>query len=552
MAAAVGVLVALLLWVWITREMSAAYLRVATVALSLIVAYADLMGAAMWTPRAWPIYVVVLDILLVIDARRLLTTWLVAFVLVWNFVVEVEYSYRAMGLFDLADTRTYDARRAMCDCEKPPCAEHMGPQDYAARLCPVYIVFLADFFLTRGFADQVRAGKRRMTAAVEAAENIARSLAGFDLDTAAACLMQAQGELPEDLYLSLEQLLHNLGTYKPYLPQSMVMGPGDGDAAGSDEDNDDAMQCEASVLSSLASSRESDAESLSTSRKGSARRFSKVIVAVAAQPLKRRDIAVVGLTLHAPDVMAIEPAPDAYEPFTQMHADFLAAVLDAASAHRGIVDTFTGAFVEATFNASRPTMAPAGNALRMLQSLRGAKHAACSGAAVLAPAVVGVLGTDALRRPTLLGEAPALARGLVRYARAAGVDFVCDRRQYMETRLQQAMRVVMDHVWLGGTGEGEARQVVVYEMLQAGGEDGKSGPQEWMYELASSDAEAWSAYNAAGLRKLLGEAPRRGDEEALLATGRAGPMRRWEFGARVTMETASEALDVASDESDGL
>eukprot|EP01063_Lacrimia_lanifica_P007411 TRINITY_DN1471_c1_g1_i1.p1 TRINITY_DN1471_c1_g1~~TRINITY_DN1471_c1_g1_i1.p1 ORF type:complete len:807 (+),score=159.68 TRINITY_DN1471_c1_g1_i1:55-2475(+) len=210
----------ILAWAWWRREVGEAYLRFVTVGFSLSLCYYDLLGASVGT-RQWLLFVILLDVLLVIEAPRYLTKAVVVFVVAWLLLVEVEFSTRAMGLFDLPDSYSYDRRRAICDCEKPPCAQHHGLGAYLGNLAGLYAVFLVDFFLTRGYADKVLAEKKKMAAAVAAAEDIAGSLAGFDLDAAGRRLERSAADLPPELYGHMEGLLENLGSYRPYLPDEL-------------------------------------------------------------------------------------------------------------------------------------------------------------------------------------------------------------------------------------------------------------------------------------------------------------------------------------------
>eukprot|EP01063_Lacrimia_lanifica_P007414 TRINITY_DN1471_c1_g1_i4.p1 TRINITY_DN1471_c1_g1~~TRINITY_DN1471_c1_g1_i4.p1 ORF type:complete len:767 (+),score=141.88 TRINITY_DN1471_c1_g1_i4:55-2355(+) len=219
----------ILAWAWWRREVGEAYLRFVTVGFSLSLCYYDLLGASVGT-RQWLLFVILLDVLLVIEAPRYLTKAVVVFVVAWLLLVEVEYSTRAIGLFDLPDSHSYDTRRRAWDCEKPPCATHHSPTQYLNRLVPFYVMFILDFLLTRGFADKVLAEKKKMAAAVVAAEDIARSLAVFDLGMAGRCLHDSKADLPPELSRHLESLLANLASYRPYLPDELFHAPDAHDA----------------------------------------------------------------------------------------------------------------------------------------------------------------------------------------------------------------------------------------------------------------------------------------------------------------------------------
>eukprot|EP01063_Lacrimia_lanifica_P000326 TRINITY_DN10155_c0_g2_i1.p1 TRINITY_DN10155_c0_g2~~TRINITY_DN10155_c0_g2_i1.p1 ORF type:complete len:767 (+),score=177.99 TRINITY_DN10155_c0_g2_i1:43-2343(+) len=211
------------LWVWARREATEAFLRVATAVACLTCAYADLMGAPVHN-RTWPAYVIVVDLMLVIEAPRYVTKAIVGFALGWLILVQAEYATRAVGLFDLGEVRAwkpYDERRGMCDCVHPPCRAGGASADPVLTLVPMYFVVILDFLLTRGFAEQVLKEKALMEASVDAAEYLAGRLADFDLDAAAAYLDAHAEALPTELAASFRALLDNLSSYEPYLPAAL-------------------------------------------------------------------------------------------------------------------------------------------------------------------------------------------------------------------------------------------------------------------------------------------------------------------------------------------
>eukprot|EP01063_Lacrimia_lanifica_P010971 TRINITY_DN1774_c0_g1_i3.p1 TRINITY_DN1774_c0_g1~~TRINITY_DN1774_c0_g1_i3.p1 ORF type:complete len:799 (+),score=180.69 TRINITY_DN1774_c0_g1_i3:77-2398(+) len=223
----------MLAWTWVHREITETFLRVSVVLMCACLVYYDALAASLWT-RLWPLFVLVIDVLLVMESPRYLTLCVVSAACIWLCVVEFEYGTRTLHLFDLPDSFGYDYRRAKCDCEHPPCAH--GKYWYIIiNTAPTYLVFILDYFLTRGFADEVLNEKAKMAAAVQAAEDIARSLARFDLE-AAARYLENHPELPDELAESLETLLVNLGSYHPYLPTELFRTGGGGSPRASPSD----------------------------------------------------------------------------------------------------------------------------------------------------------------------------------------------------------------------------------------------------------------------------------------------------------------------------
>eukprot|EP01059_Diplonema_ambulator_P020567 TRINITY_DN3439_c0_g3_i1.p1 TRINITY_DN3439_c0_g3~~TRINITY_DN3439_c0_g3_i1.p1 ORF type:complete len:765 (+),score=70.99 TRINITY_DN3439_c0_g3_i1:91-2385(+) len=177
----------------------------------------DYWAAALGTNRLWSAFVVLLDILLVMEMPRRLTHVLMVAVTVWMFVAAAEDAFR-MGLYDVEGIGlpTYEQRRSGFDCEKPPC--EAGGQGLFQAI-PFCFVFWMDFYFTRGFADSVNAEKVKMQNSIAAAESIAASLAAFDLDAAEATL--AHIPLPLLLHTAFNEILENLRSYKPYLPLAL-------------------------------------------------------------------------------------------------------------------------------------------------------------------------------------------------------------------------------------------------------------------------------------------------------------------------------------------
>eukprot|EP01063_Lacrimia_lanifica_P035066 TRINITY_DN6605_c0_g2_i1.p1 TRINITY_DN6605_c0_g2~~TRINITY_DN6605_c0_g2_i1.p1 ORF type:complete len:851 (+),score=185.76 TRINITY_DN6605_c0_g2_i1:64-2616(+) len=223
-----AVCLSLFLWPWVQREVSEGYLCAAAAALSLLVMYHDAIVLSQWR-RHWTQFVMVVDMLLVVQAPRYLTKCVVAVAMMWLLVVEIERATRMVGLLDLPSfvQDSYARRRDVCQCEEPPCAHQRLDESFNA-LGGASLVFLVDFLLTRGFADQVLSEKTKMAAAVQAAGDISRSLAGFDLEAAGTRLALARADLPDDLHTHLQRLLDNLASYRSYLPQECFpAAPGD-------------------------------------------------------------------------------------------------------------------------------------------------------------------------------------------------------------------------------------------------------------------------------------------------------------------------------------
>eukprot|EP01063_Lacrimia_lanifica_P011285 TRINITY_DN180_c0_g1_i1.p1 TRINITY_DN180_c0_g1~~TRINITY_DN180_c0_g1_i1.p1 ORF type:complete len:853 (+),score=130.06 TRINITY_DN180_c0_g1_i1:51-2609(+) len=206
-----------LMWVVLTRVLSERFFIIALIIVGALLAWWDLLGVAHNANRNWALVVCVIDVTLVLELPRYMPSAVVIGTVLWLMVVEAEFYTRAMGLFDIPESRPYAERRAWNDCEKPPCTT--GAPEVLISFLGKASVLLLDFYLTRSFADQVLSEKNSMAASVTAAEHVAGLLADFDLLAAAEYLNTQQ--LPAELKGHFLALLQNLESYRPYLPSEL-------------------------------------------------------------------------------------------------------------------------------------------------------------------------------------------------------------------------------------------------------------------------------------------------------------------------------------------
>eukprot|EP00756_Hemistasia_phaeocysticola_P028986 Hpha_TRINITY_DN16204_c0_g4::TRINITY_DN16204_c0_g4_i1::g.15174::m.15174 len=126
-----------------------AFMGLTTVGLCCI----DLGNATLSFPfRAWTIIVLVLDMALVFK-RDHMPGVLVPFVLVYITAESLE-SFQSFGLYELGYWGTVGTEISFCNCASPPCSDEVYPA--LRRTFYVCIVFLGDFYFTRGFATGMR------------------------------------------------------------------------------------------------------------------------------------------------------------------------------------------------------------------------------------------------------------------------------------------------------------------------------------------------------------------------------------------------------------
>eukprot|EP01063_Lacrimia_lanifica_P012860 TRINITY_DN19553_c0_g1_i1.p1 TRINITY_DN19553_c0_g1~~TRINITY_DN19553_c0_g1_i1.p1 ORF type:complete len:858 (+),score=132.80 TRINITY_DN19553_c0_g1_i1:69-2642(+) len=161
---------------------------------------------------------VLLDMLLLCTVRPLYANILMALGCGWVLLMAIEHTVR-FGLLDVWGTVDYAERQGVCACSKPPCGADAG--DLVSGAAGASLIAL-DFFFTRRFANQAQTQTDYMRAVVWHAQEIAKSLAHFDLQQAAESLSSAKG-LPPDLYTALKTILENLDSYRPFLPEALFV-----------------------------------------------------------------------------------------------------------------------------------------------------------------------------------------------------------------------------------------------------------------------------------------------------------------------------------------
>eukprot|EP01061_Rhynchopus_euleeides_P046052 TRINITY_DN859_c0_g1_i12.p1 TRINITY_DN859_c0_g1~~TRINITY_DN859_c0_g1_i12.p1 ORF type:complete len:459 (+),score=160.52 TRINITY_DN859_c0_g1_i12:182-1378(+) len=360
---------------------------------------------------------------------------------------------------------------------------------------------------------------------IETVEAIAQLLAGYDVDTVAEMLQEAEaeGRLPAAMHEALHRLEQNLRAYRPYLPKSCL--PAQQDDGGAEGDCE-SLSIESSMGSVLTPSP----------RNRSASGFADVprVVAKVLGVLKSmRSTLLVVNTCNA--LACLEQDPRTFTSFFEM---LLTNTMSAVESRRGLVDVFVGDRILASFNTSRPCLlhptAAAGAAQQIVRAVqddgmqRGdsvspfplrVNIGAASGRVLC-----GDTGCAEMRRFSLLGVLPVLACGMERAARAFGLDVVCNtalrqdaEHEHVLLLVPRMVRLVKQNARGGGEHVPMSVQVdnnninnnddtcfCVYSLLveeEGNAQHDKDG--EWMYHIGKAAAE-WDPYNAAMRAYLSG------------------------------------------------
>ena len=203
--------------VW--RSCSDRFIAVATISATIPIILFDLIRASSMQSRSWPLFVLIMDTQLVCRTWNLTTTVTISICLGWITLCGIESAQR-FGLFDIIFLPSQSSRhQAICSCTELPC-----PDSYETQFSLTTVgilVFMLDFYCTRSFCTQLYREKDRIEASVSAANDVAQSLALFDLRSAEVSLVEASDRIPERMATALETLLGNLKEYRPYLPEAL-------------------------------------------------------------------------------------------------------------------------------------------------------------------------------------------------------------------------------------------------------------------------------------------------------------------------------------------
>ena len=179
----------------------------------------DLDGRSVATPN-WPMLIIAVDLLLVLQVPSKYSVAIVVFTMFWLVLMAVESHFR-FGLLDLPGLVPQDHRRKhfalMTDCAELPCGTSFPFESLLVSLA----VFGADFYVTRGFADEVLKEQEAMAVTIEVVHEIASLLAGYDVEGVARMLAVQETELPEGMHETLKTLERNLRKYRAYLPAAL-------------------------------------------------------------------------------------------------------------------------------------------------------------------------------------------------------------------------------------------------------------------------------------------------------------------------------------------
>ena len=446
---------------------------------------------------SWPILILVVDMLLVMEVPSRYSAWFVGATVVWLCIIGCEESFR-FGLFDLPGLPPYEgehSRRALMqervDCEFLPCKTSFPPFGLFATVA----VFLIDFFVTRRFAHNVLKEQESMRRTISVVQEIASLLAGYDVEQVAEMLDVHGGDLPEGMTAALWRLEKNLRMYKAYLPKTCLPF----------QDEVDKMHSESEVGDAT--------ETADTSTESSHTRNENLPVCL---PLGLSSVKTTLLTLNVKDTLHLLEKDSAT--YSSFFTTLLLKTLQATETRRGMVDVFIGDRIHCSFNASKQCATHATSALHAASLLLKGASSFCEkvNAGVATGKVLrGDMGCEVMRRFSMVGELVRDVNGLERVGRMLGCDVVCNRMCFSDAECEHQLRLLPCKVEVAS---GCEAQVVAEVMAQLSASAG--AVDEWMYMIGGK--KHWEEYNIAVRGYLRGEQSDLDVAEAWTAAGGVG------------------------------
>eukprot|EP01063_Lacrimia_lanifica_P018547 TRINITY_DN2544_c0_g5_i2.p1 TRINITY_DN2544_c0_g5~~TRINITY_DN2544_c0_g5_i2.p1 ORF type:complete len:681 (+),score=160.68 TRINITY_DN2544_c0_g5_i2:62-2044(+) len=519
----IAILACLVAYGWMLRRkrVSNVFLTSFAAFLTLSICIVDLFGSVVQV-RYWAAHIVVIDVLLVCNVPLRYVTPLVALMCAWLTVMGAEKGLR-FGLFDLPGLPGNDHRRRVTDCASPPC----GHPAWVSYFLSNVIVVLVEFFVTRTFAHEVSRRKLALEESVAVARLLVEHLAAYDLDAADRCLQA--GKLPADMAAVFNDLLANLKTYRPFLPDGLFRMDMTPEELESDQGSSTLSELYV-VASAAASPVGSPAPSPVTASPRAqmpSRRASLSTLKLPARLESKR------MTLVAM-VQDLSVTLDDAAEYVTSHTETLCRAFDVVKARRGSLDYFHGERVYASFNAFDIAQRHVEDAVAAVVDLWPVMGTA---AVVTGTAHAGYLGAaEKLRSPVVVGALAGEVGQMLRAAVAARERTVVCVATARAANYRFAMRHLLHTFYFADEtrerSDTKETPTALYALEAAPDmmpeQDAAPSPvmmnSEWMYQLEGSGILAWAAYNAAA-KAFVSNGRAAGEQSVCAATDADDPMR---------------------------
>ena len=443
--------------------------------------------------NAWPILVVVVDYLLVMEVPTCYSVGVVCVASLYFVVMTVEEAFR-FGILDMPGLMPQEERAIyMLDpvsCTDLPCARNTVSYQLVAVM-----VFVTDFVLTRSFARGLLKEQESMERTINVVQEIASLLAGYDVEQVAELLKVHGGDLPEGMTEALRRLEENLRVYKAYLPKTCLPFATERDA-------------EQSFSESMSAGDEAPD---SIERSASSALSAVLFQTVHLQQLGLLSAKVTLLTVNVKDTLIRLVEDSAC--FSDLFTTLLLKTLQGTETRRGMVDVFIGDRIHCSFNASKQCASHATSALHTATLLiRGGVTSYANMGVATGTLLRGDMGCEVMRRFSMVGELVRDVNGLERVGRMLGCDVVCNRMCFSDAECEHQLRLLPCKVEVASGCEAQ----VVAELIAKQENTAETG-DEWMYMIGGK--KDWDEYNNAVRGYLRGE---QSDLDVAMAWSAAG------------------------------
>ena len=428
----------------------------------------EIEGSVLEAFQAWPMFVLIIDILLTCQTPVGMTYSVIAFVVITTLATEGEGVY-GYGLYDFEwGHYAQEFRRTRCECENLPCK--ISLMEALLRVLALLSIFLVDFLCTRGFASSAIAEKNRILASIEAANYIAVSLSRFDLESASRLLEEV--EIPTQLKGAFDKILCNLRTYKPYLPQSCL--PFEDSIVIPDNRSSHSSSSKSTILTA---SSISVRESVVNIGRSFERMNASLLIANV-----RNSLSVLNCSVQS---------------FSSLISDVISSTSEAIIRNRGTLDLFLGDRVFANFGASRTQgghpgacvkaaaaiTSKAGDLLEPYQQFTKGGALSINIGMGSGKLVCGDLGSVNIMRFSVVGDLSLLVCAVERASCQLGVAMLSEEGLYQQVKHTAEARVHLQTIFHNN------KVHILYELLL----NNKEQPVEWMYAL--ENVGKWDEFN---------------------------------------------------------
>ena len=446
---------------------------------SLSVMCSDLSTIVLGTPRSWTLFVIVVDVLLLCRARNSTSAGVVA-ACCFHLIVVASESHLRFGFYDFEwPGYEQEERHKAVRCEKLPCSSSLG--NVAGQFIIQVFIVIVDFSCTRGFAYGMAEEQNRVLASIRTANEIATSLAGFDLIQAGVLLEEAK--IPPELRVAFEKLLNNLHTYAPYLPPSCIpRGAEFYSPANSEVDTQPTI-----VLGDPIEER------------------SVTINQFVKKLFQQCNASLMVININN----SMSVLDHSLESFEKLISALVSTTFDNVMKYKGTPDLFLGDRMFANFGASlqrsrhahacfdccTEVLKSSASLLDPFQELTSKRLSINVGTAT-GQIACGDLGSDTMLRFSLVGKLSQWVAVIERVGSFLGIQFLSNEDFHKQMTGTTESRVVLQTVVFG-----EETQLVfeIIPMLQ------KLAIEEWMYQMEKLNVGCWNNYNIVAIAVLTGQ-----------------------------------------------